>query len=310
MRAVVTAETSSPPELVELEVPEPAEGHLRVRVAAASLNGFDLAVAAGYTAGFMEHRYPVVLGKDFAGTVDAVGPGVEGYSVGDRVFGVVTKPYLGDGSLAEFVTVPVAVGVAELPDEVDFTTGAALGLAGVAAHDAVDVLELKPGQTVLVAGATGGVGTQVVQLATGLGAHVIATAHTDEEKELVARLGATEVVDHTGDIAAQVRAIHPDGIDAVVHLAGDPAALLPLLRDGGSFVSTLLGSPDQLGVEHVRVVAVAAAPTPETLRRLAANQTSGRTAVTVQRTYPLADFSAAFADFTTGTLGKIVIVHS
>ena len=99
-----------------------------------------------------------------------------GYQVGDRVFGVVTKPFLGDGSFAEYVTVPIAVGIATLPEEVAFADGAALGLAGAAAHHAVDAAELQPGQTVLVAGATGGVGNQAVQLAAKAGAHVIATA--------------------------------------------------------------------------------------------------------------------------------------
>jgi NADPH2:quinone reductase len=97
----------------------------------------------------MEHRFPLVLGKDFAGTVDAIGDGVTGYQVGDRVFGVVMKDFLGDGSFAEYVTVPAAVGVARLPEGVAFVEGAALGLAGAAA--------LAAGQTVLVAGATGGV---------------------------------------------------------------------------------------------------------------------------------------------------------
>ena len=89
----------------------------------------------------------MVPGKDFAGTVDTVGPGVTDYQIGDRVFGAVTKPYLGDGSLAEYVTVPTAVGIAVLPESIDFVTGAALGLAGSAAIAAVDAATLQPGQT-------------------------------------------------------------------------------------------------------------------------------------------------------------------
>jgi NADPH2:quinone reductase len=86
------------PEVTEVDLPAPGSGEVRVRVRAASLNGFDLSVASGYLKGMMEHRFPVVLGKDFAGDVDAVGPEVEGYQVGDRVFGVVMKDTLGDGS--------------------------------------------------------------------------------------------------------------------------------------------------------------------------------------------------------------------
>ena len=113
MRAFVLTEFGAAPRLADLDVPEPAEGEVRVRVHAASVNGFDLSVAAGKHADMMEHRFPVVLGKDFAGVVDALGPGVSGYQVGDRVFGVVTKPYLGDGSFAEYVTVPTEVGLAK-----------------------------------------------------------------------------------------------------------------------------------------------------------------------------------------------------
>ena len=183
MRAVVMTGFDAAPSVTDIDVPEPAEGEVRIRVRAASVNGFDLAVAAGYTKDYMEHRFPLVLGKDFAGEVDAVGAGVGDYALGDRVFGTVTKPYLGDGSFAEHVTVPTAVGIARLPEQVTFTNAAALGLAGAAAHGIIDGLALQPGHTVLVVGATGGVGNQVVQLAAAAGATVIATAHTDAERE-------------------------------------------------------------------------------------------------------------------------------
>ena len=89
------------PQVTEVDLPTPGPGEVRVRVRAASLNGFDLPVANSYLKGMMEHRFPVVLGKDFAGEVDAVGPDVEGYQVGDRVFGAVMKDALGDGSFGE-----------------------------------------------------------------------------------------------------------------------------------------------------------------------------------------------------------------
>ena len=109
IRAVVLPDFDTPPEVRQMPMPEPAEGEVRVRVHAASVNGFDLSVAGGRVKGMMEHRFPVVLGKDFAGTIDAVGASVSGFAPGERVFGVVTKAYLGDGSFGELVTVPVAV---------------------------------------------------------------------------------------------------------------------------------------------------------------------------------------------------------
>jgi NADPH2:quinone reductase len=309
MRAFAMTDFDAAPALTELDVPEPAEGEVRVRIRAASVNGFDLAVAAGYTRDYMEHRFPLVLGKDFAGEVDAVGTGVTDYAVGDRVFGTVTKPYLGDGSFAEYVTVPTTVGIAKLPENVSFTDGAALGLAGAAAHGIIDGAALQPGQTLLVAGATGGVGTQVLQLAAAVGARVIATAHTDAERELVSRLGADVLVDHQADLAAQVRAAAPDGVDAVAHLAGD-TNVVELAREGGRFASTLVQSPEQVPTQTATVIPVFANPTAETLALCAASHANGETTVAIQEVYSLEQLQAAFDTFAQGTLGKIVVTTS
>ena len=177
MRAFAMSGFDAAPALAELDVPEPAEGEVRVRVRAASVNGFDLAVAAGYTRDYMEHRFPLVLGKDFAGEIDAVGSGVSDYAVGDRVFGTVTKPYLGDGSFAEYVTVPTVIGLSRIPERVSFNEAAALGLAGAAADGVVEGIAVQPGHTVLVIGATGGVGNQVVQLAVAGGNGQVEPVH-------------------------------------------------------------------------------------------------------------------------------------
>jgi NADPH2:quinone reductase len=307
MRAVVLSDFGAAPQVTDVEIPEPGDGEVRVHVHAASVNGFDTAVANSYLKDMMEHRFPVVLGKDFAGTVDALGPGVSDYQVGDRVFGVVTKPYLGDGSFAEYVTVPTAVGLAKLPDGIDFAEGAALGLAGAAALAAIDAAQFQPGQTTLVAGATGGVGNQAIQLAARAGATVIATAHTLQEQQLVTDLGAAETVDYTADVTTAVREHHPDGVDVLLHLAGDPAALLPALRPGGRFVSTLIMSPEQLPTENVTVIGIYANPDQATLDRCASNHATDLTRVHIQQTYTLDEVPTALADFAGGTLGKLSI---
>jgi NADPH:quinone reductase len=307
MRAFALTGFGETPTIVDLPLPEPVEGEVRVRVHAASVNGFDLSVAKGRLEGMMEHRFPVVLGKDFAGTVDALGTGVTGYQVGDRVFGVVTKPYIGDGSLGEYVTVPVAVGIAKLPDNVDFTEGAGLGLAGTAAAEAFDAGKIGEGTTVLVAGATGGVGQQALQLAVRAGARVIATASTDEEKELVTGLGAAATVDYKADVTEQVLASHPQGVDVALNFAGAPAALVPAVKQGGRLVSTLIMSPADVPAEGIEVISIYANPARETLERLAKNQADKHTTVTVQRTYTLDQTATALEDFAAGTLGKLVI---
>jgi NADPH:quinone reductase len=308
MRAFATADYGVTPALHNIAVPEPGPGELRVRVHAASINGFDQSVAGGYLKGMMEHRFPVVLGKDFAGTVDALGDGVTEFAVGDRVFGVVMKPFLGDGSLGEYVTVPVAVGVAALADAIGFVDAAALGLAGAAALAAIDAAQITPNQVVLIVGATGGVGSQTVQLATKAGAHVIATAHTEVEREHVRAMGAAEVVDYAGDIAANVLAAHPGGVDTVVHLVGDPTVLVAAVKPGGRFVSSMIGSPDQIPAENITVVPIRANPSPAVLGQVATNQEQGTTRVVIQRTYSLDQAAVALDDFGNGTLGKLVVV--
>lgn len=307
MRAFVLPEIGSAPGLAEVPVPEPGPREVRVRVHAASVNGFDPAVAGGRLAGVMEHRFPVVIGSDFAGMVDAVGTGVSEYAVGDRVFGAVSKSYLGDGSFAEYVTLPAAMGIAPLPEGIDFVTGGALGLAGAAAVGSFDAAHIAPGQTVLVSGATGGVGSQLVQMAARAGATVIATARSDEQRAYVTELGAAETVDYREDVVAQVKAQHPDGVEVVIALAGDLGALIGATKRGGAFVSTILGSPDQVSAQDVEVVVVRVATTPETLKRVARDVVAGATKVSVQRVYPLDSAKEALDAFAGGKLGKIVI---
>lgn len=303
MRAVVIAEQGAQPAVTELPTQKPGAGEVLVRVAASSVNGFDLAVAGGLVAGMMEHRYPLVLGKDFAGTVAAVGDGVSRFSVGDAVFGVVTKPFLGDGGFGEYVTVPEQVGIAALPEGMDVTAAGALGLAGTAALDALDAAAPQTGETVLVSGATGGVGAIAVQYAAAAGARVLATARPGEEADFVRAQGAHVVVDHTGDVSAQVRAASPGGVDVVVHLAGDGAVLAGLLTEKGRIASTLGFGADQ----HPAATAVMANPTGTTLDRLAGDVAAGRLRVPVARIYPLAEVPAAFGDFAGGTMGKLAV---
>src|SRR5438876_7525435 len=143
MKAIATTDFGAPVTLVEIPAPEPAERELLVRVASSSINGFDLSVASGRLKGMMEHRFPVVLGKDFAGTVEAVGPDVDDFAVGESTFGVLMKPELGDGCFGERIAAPAAFA-AKIPKGVDSATAGALGL-GTAAHDAVEAVQPQPG---------------------------------------------------------------------------------------------------------------------------------------------------------------------
>ena len=307
MRALALKSFGVPPAVMDLPAPEPGEGELLVRVGAASVNGFDVKVAAGLFKDVMPHPFPLVLGQDFAGTVAAVGAGVTAFSVGDRVFGLAAKGGVGAGTWAEYVTVPAAIGVAALPDDIDFTTAAAHGVASLTGLTILDEAQPKPGQTALVMGATGGVGLQVVQLLKAAGLRVIATARGEQERALLGRYGATETVDYTGDLASRIRALAPHGVDSAIHLAGDGAALLPLIRPGGSLVSTLVMSPGALPSESVSVLPVQMQVTPEHLQAIVENQRSGVARPEIQRRYTLDEASSVIDDFRAGTRGKLVI---
>ena len=304
MRAVAIAEQGSTPAVLTLPTPSPVAGEVLVKVTASSLNGFDVAVAAGSLVELMEHVYPVALGKDFAGTVEALGQGVNSLAVGDAVFGVLMKPVLADGTLGEFATVSAGFGIAQVPAGVSVADAGAVGLAGAAALGVLGALDLQVGQTLLVVGATGGVGSILSQYAAAAGARVIATATPGVEADFVRGHGATEVVDPKGDVAAQLATIAPNGVDAIAHLAGDPAVLIPLLAPEGRLASTHGFGADQNPAAN----AVMANPDAATLDRLAADISSGVLRVPITRTFALDEVPAAIAAFPAGTLGKHAVL--
>lgn len=306
MRAItLDAEGAAPALRDDLARPSPGPGEVLVRVRASSINGFDKKAAAGMMRGAMEYRFPVVLGKDFAGEVEAIGGSGGQFRVGDPVFGVVMRSYLGDGAWAEYLTAGEGYGITRLPPGLDLPAAGALGLAGATALDALAAVAPGPGDTVLVAGATGGVGAFAVQYARAAGARVIATARPGAAADAVRDLGADEVADYTGDLAGQVRAVAPDGVSAVVHLAGDGALLAGLLAADGRLASTVGFGPEQ----HPAAVSIMGSPTPQTLDRLAADVVAGRVRVPVSRRYDLAEVPQALADFT-GALGKLAVTVS
>jgi NADPH2:quinone reductase len=260
MKALAIDELGQPGSLHDIPVPEPAEGQVRIRVAAAGLNPFDNAVVQGFLKDRMEHRFPLVPGMDASGTVEALGQGVEAWAVGDEVFGSVGKRYLGEGTLAEFATMS-AGRVARKPASVDHTAAAAIPVAGVTALVMADALELSEGHVVVANGATGGVGSYFVQLASARGARVVAVCR-GENADYARRLGATEVIDYTsGDVAEAIRSLFPEPLDAIADMHGDAetvARLAEPVRSGGHVASAVgAADPEALrgrGIEGTNVM--------------------------------------------------------
>jgi NADPH:quinone reductase-like Zn-dependent oxidoreductase len=246
MKAFALADEASGASFLEVPAPEPGAGEVRVRVRASSVNGWDVFVASGMARGMTEHRYPAVTGKDYAGVVDAIGEGVTRFSVGNEVAGIAPpEQHVGRGSYAEYLVVPAEGFIEPKPDTLSFEQAASVGLAALTALVAVDSAEAAKDEVVLIAGATGGVGTYAVQLAAGRGASVIATA-LPEDESWIRGLGASEVIDYSGDVAAAVRGRHADGIDALIDAVnvGDAhGPLAELVKDGGR-IATTTGAAD------------------------------------------------------------------
>ncbi len=311
MRALLVSAAGNPPAITDIPAPEVTEGSVLVRVRAAALNPIDNAIAAGMLAQMLPHEYPLVLGRDASGVVEAVGAGVDHVQVGDEVIGhVLLAPPLQAGTLAEYALIP-GTAVAAKPEGLDFATAAALPLAGAAAVAAIDAIDPTPGETVLVNGASGGVGSYAVQLLAARGVTVVATGSPADSDRLT-RLGASMVVDFTaGPVAEQVRDRHPAGVDALVNLAGFTAADVPLgaLRAGGR-VATTTGAPDEEAATAagVSTASVMAHPVREVLTSLADQAAAGTLAVDVEATVPLEQASDGLSAIASGQAhGKIVV---
>jgi NADPH2:quinone reductase len=242
MRAVTVSEYGGSPVVSQLPTPKPGPGQVLIRVEAASVNPMDRNIASGGMKEQMPGTFPMILGADVAGVVEALGEGAKRFSPGDEVFGQLFIAPLGSaGTYAEDVAVTEDAPLAAVPDGLDPVVAAALPTAGVTALDIVESLEPLAGKTVLIVGAAGGVGSFATQLAANAGAHVIANAH-DSASERMRAYGAAETVDH--NLASVMRAVataHPDRIDILIDVASDAdafAELATLVKPGGTALTT------------------------------------------------------------------------
>jgi NADPH:quinone reductase-like Zn-dependent oxidoreductase len=270
-------------------------------VHASSVNGADIYIASGGLRDMLEHEFPVILGRDFAGIVEQVGSGVGRHRVGDEVFGFLlhANPTVRDGTWAELIAVPEDHNVSTKPRSLDFARAGAAPLAGITALAALDALEPAEGESVLVVGATGGVGSFFVQLAAAAGAKVIAPALAEDHAYLRV-LGVGELVDRDSDVAATVRSAHPEGVDAILDVVS-PTPDASLLKEGGRLASTLGAAGEGEGRFNLM-----AEPTPANLERLAGLLDAGALRVSIQRSYGLEQAGEALEDLPgTHTQGKL-----
>jgi NADPH:quinone reductase-like Zn-dependent oxidoreductase len=292
----------------DVAIPTPGAGEVRVRVAATSFNPVD----AGIRSGGLQGPFPVTLphtpGIDVAGTVDALGDGVDAVAVGDPVVGFL--PMVGDGAAAEYVIAPADI-LAAAPSSVPLADAAALPSVGLTARQALFELgELTAGQRVLITGAGGAVGAYAVQLAKNAGAHVIATA-SPRSADRVRAAGADEVLDHTTtDVVAAVT----EPVDLLLNLAPiEPAQLAEqaaLVRSGGAVVNTTvwMQAPSD-EARNVRGLNVFVRSDARQLADLVTAVDRGELHIDISRRIRLEELPAFHAEAATNPVsGKVVVL--
>jgi len=292
----------------DVEHPVPAAGEVRLHVAATSFNGVDGGIRGGYLQGPFPVTLPHTPGIDVAGTVDALGEGVEDLTVGDAVVGFL--PMTAPGAAADFVIAPAEI-LAAAPTSIPLPDAAALPMVGLTARQALfDDAGLQEGQRVLINGAGGAVGGYAVQLAKRAGARVIATASA-RSAERVRSAGADEVIDHNNNSVADAVA---EPVDVLLNLARSApeelVALAALVKDGGVVVNTVPTIETPADEERgVRAVGVFVRSDAEQLSRLVAMVDRGGLRVDVADRVPLAELADIHAKAEAGKIsGKVVVV--
>lgn len=275
MRGIGIERFGQAPELRNLPVPEPGPGQVQVAIEAAAVNPLDRAIASGALAALGEYRFPLTLGMDGAGTVTATGDGVTRFRVGERVFGQFWGQPLQFGTFAEVCVVqaaPAFGALAAVPDELPSHVAAALPTSGMTALGALDRMKVPEGGTLLVIGATGGVGSFAVQAAAARGLRVVATAPAELAEQMRA-LGAGEILTRRDEPLEQaLRRIVPQGVDAILDAVGDPSLTsraAGVVRNGGALLSTAFGIGGQLlADERIRTANYRLDHKPERLAEL------------------------------------------
>jgi len=311
MRAAAIDRFGGPEVLTVHVLPVPAldEGEVLIAVHTAGVGPWDADIREGwYPSG--NPRFPLVLGTDGAGTVAAVGAGVRRLAAGDRVYSYSFDNAKG-GFYAEYVAV-VADKVAPVPDLLDLEHAGAIPTTGLTALQGIDdALRVSSGESVIVLGASGGVGTLALQFAKLRGARVLAIASGGDGAALARRLGADAVIDgRRENIAAAARSFAPDGVDAMLALAGGDAVAIGLdtLRRGGRLAYPNGVEPEPEPRDGIAIISYDAVAGVSEFERLNRAVEEAKLEVPIAAVFPLEEAAGAHERLAAGhVLGKIVL---
>ena len=306
MKAIAIDAYGSADQLALRELPDPPVGPdtVLVRVRAAGVNPVDWKVREGYLAGAMPSHFPLVPGWDAAGVVAAAGPAVTGFAVGDEVIGYVRRDDIQYGTYAELVPAPERT-LADKPVQASWAEAGGLPLAGLTAYQALQLARTGAGDTVLVHGASGGVGHLAVQLARALGAHRVIGTASEANHDFVRALGA-EPVSYGDGLLDRIRAVAPDGVDVALDLFGGEA--LDISAQLLSRPARLISTADPEHVSRLGGSYLFVKPSTADLSVLAGLVDADRLTVHVARTFPLAEAAGAQRLVESGHVrGKVVL---
>lgn len=292
-----------------LPVPEVGEGEVLVRVKAAAINPVDAAVRQGYLSSFIPVHFPAIPGWDVAGVVEERGFAARRFSIGDEVYAYGRRPVVQWGSFAEYMVIPESY-LALRPQTLSWAEAAGIPLVGLTAYQSLfDAGGLQQGETVLILGASGGVGSLGIQLAKSRDARVIGVA-SPRNHAFMRDMGAEGTVDYNSpQLADEVKRIAPAGVDLIFDCAAGETLQrsLPALKDGGRLVSILERGENidkRLNFQYVFVE-----PNAVQLEHLARLAYKGSLQVSVSATFGLDDAAEAFRQIETHhTQGKVVMV--
>ena len=267
-------------QLVDVDEPHAGPGEVRISVRAAGVNAMDWKVRAGYMREIIPLELPAGTGFDAAGVIDEVGEGVTGVAIGDDVFGA------GSATYSEFAVLSVW---AVKPDKLSFEEAAGYPIPVGTAIRILNEVGVKPGETLLVSGAAGGVGSAVVQIAAVRGIKVIGTA-SEGNQDYLASLGATPTTYGDG-LVDRVRALAPGGIDAALDIAG--SGVIPDLIKLTGEPSKVLSIADYSAPEHGAKITGAPVDRVGAFREAARLFNEGAFRLPVAKTFTLADAAEA-----------------
>ena len=244
MKAVAVSKFKDIPAVMDLPKPAVRPGTVLIKVAAAGMSPFDWKMIDGIMDdGKTKHQFPLIMGVDGAGTVEEVAEGVTRFKKGDKVYGQFIHSPIGEGSFAEYVIVPEKSGITLAPSSLSAVEAAAVPTSGMTAQQLLDKLDLQDGDTLLIDGASGGVGSFATQLAAAQGIQVIATVSDEASAARMKKLGAAVTVNYKeASLQQQVKAKYPGGLDGLIDLVSDAAgfvANLDLLKPGAGALTTL-----------------------------------------------------------------------